>query len=456
MDPADPSLITPKARMDARPPPAPQAAPRRRQTLLPASTEASHFHAIIESSDDAIISKTLDGRVTSWNRGAEQVFGYRAEEMLGQSLLLLFPPDRVDEERFIVERLLLGEKVDHFETVRLRKDGSPVHVSVTISPIRDANGHIVGASKIARDITERTRSDARLQLASSVFTHTTEAVAIADRRGRLIEVNQAFSRITGYTRDEVLGHGYRFFKSGNQGPEVLDTLIRQLDLEGHCQGEVWSRRKDGVPYAGLLTISAVRDANARVQSYVALFADTTALRLQQERLEHVAHYDALTDIPNRLLLSDRLHQAMANCQRNHQSLAVLYMDLDGFKAINDAYGHVVGDQLLVAVSARMKAALREVDTLARFGGDEFVVVLVDVQSAQEWLPLVDRVLNACSEPVQINGRTVCVSASVGVTLYPQDGADAATLIGQADRAMYRAKQSGKNRYALFGPEDQAG
>jgi diguanylate cyclase (GGDEF)-like protein/PAS domain S-box-containing protein len=304
-----------------------QPDPHGLDAVLSDDAEASHFRAIVESSDDAIISKTLDGRVTSWNRGAEQVFGYRAEEMLGKPMLLLFPADRMDEERFILERLLLGEKVEHFETVRLHKDGRAVHVSVTISPIRDRLGNIVGASKIARDI--------------------------------------------------------------------------------------------------------------------------TTLRLQQKQLEHVAHYDALTDIPNRLLLADRLHQALAACQRNQQSLAVLYMDLDGFKSINDRFGHAVGDQLLVAVCMRMKAALREVDTLARFGGDEFVVVLVDVQSAQEWLPLVDRVLRACNEPVWLEGHAVCVSASVGVALYPQHGADASTLIRQADRAMYRAKQSGKNRYALF-------
>jgi diguanylate cyclase (GGDEF)-like protein/PAS domain S-box-containing protein len=301
--------------------------------LLAEGPEASHFRAIIESSDDAIISKTLDGRVTSWNQGAERVFGYHAEEMLGKSLLLLFPSDRLEEERFIQERLLLGEKVDHFETVRLRKNGEPVHVSVTISPIRDRQGNIIGASKIARDITRR--------------------------------------------------------------------------------------------------------------------------KLAEERLEHLAHYDALTDMPNRLLLSDRLHRAMAACQRNKHSLAVLYMDLDGFKAINDQYGHAVGDQLLVAVSNRVKAALREVDTLARFGGDEFVVVLVDVQSPQEWLPLVDRVLKACSEPVWLEGHAVRVSASIGVTLYPQDGVDANSLIRQADRAMYQAKQAGKNRYQLFETERES-
>jgi diguanylate cyclase (GGDEF)-like protein len=215
-------------------------------------------------------------------------------------------------------------------------------------------------------------------------------------------------------------------------------------------------RKDGQPVHVSVTISPIRNRHGQIIGASKIARDISRRKLAEERLEHLAHYDALTDMPNRLLLSDRLHQAMVACQRNHQSMALLYMDLDGFKAINDQYGHAVGDQLLVAVCNRMKAALREVDTLARLGGDEFVVVLVDVQSAQEWLPLVDRVLKACSEPVWLEGHAVSVSASIGVTLYPQQGVDASSLIRQADRAMYQAKQSGKNRYQLFQAELDAG
>jgi diguanylate cyclase (GGDEF)-like protein/PAS domain S-box-containing protein len=410
---------------------------------------ALHFRAIVESSDDAIISKTIDGIVTSWNRGAENLFGYSAEEMVGRPLLLLFPGDRLTEEDLILERLREGERVDHFETVRVRKDGTTIHVSVTISPIHDAQGRIIGASKIARDITERKRAEGQLQLSSSVFTHTGEAVVITDKWGRILEVNQAFTTITGYTHSEVAGKDHRFFHSHRQPPHALEALLSQLRADGHCQGEVWSVRKEGSDFAGLLTVSAVKSADGAIQNYVVLFADITALRVQQERLEHVANFDALTDLPNRLLLSDRLRQAMAQAQRQRQTLAVLYLDLDGFKQINDRHGHSVGDELLVQLSRRMKAALREVDTLARFGGDEFVAVLIDVQGPLECRPLVERVLHACSEPVLLQGVSAAVSASIGVTFYPQDDSDADQLIRHADRAMYEAKQSGKNRFYVF-------
>ncbi len=417
--------------------------------MLDPRTALALFEAIVQSSDDAIISKTLDGTVTSWNAGAQAICGYTAEEMIGQSMLLLFPMDRKDEERFILEMLLAGEKVDHFETVRQRKDGSLVHVSVTISPIRDARQRIVGASKIARDISKRKLAEARLRLTANVFTYASEGIVIASPDGVLLDVNEAFTRITGHSRLGVLGQDYRRFCSAGADPGKLEAMWQALRQTGHCQGEVWSQRQDGTGFAALLTVSSIADRAGHVQSYVALFNDITPLRVQAEKLEHFAHYDAMTDLPNRLLLSDRLHQAMANSARQGQTLAVLYLDLDGFKSINDQHGHAVGDQLLITVSQRMKSTLREVDTLARIGGDEFVLVLVDVRGQAELNALIERILKACSEPIALAEEILQVSASIGVTLYPQDDVEADQLMRHADRAMYEAKQNGKNRYQLF-------
>ncbi|MCV2352783.1 EAL domain-containing protein [Paucibacter sp. B2R-40] len=412
-------------------------------------TALALFEAIVQSSDDAIISKTLDGVVTSWNAGAQTIFGYTAEEMIGQPMLLLFPLDRKDEERFILELLLAGEKVDHFETVRQRKDGSLVHVSVSISPIRDAHKRIIGASKIARDISKKKLAEARLRLTANVFTYTSEGIVIASPAGVLLDVNEAFTRITGHSRQAVLGQDYRQVCNGVEDASKIEAMWQALRQTGHCQGEVWSRREDGSDFAALLTVSAIEDSSGQIQSYVALFADITPLRMQTEKLEHFAHYDAMTDLPNRLLLSDRLRQAMANSARQDQTLAVLYLDLDGFKAVNDKHGHGVGDQLLITVSQRMKSALREVDTLARIGGDEFVLVLVDVRGQAELNALIERILKACSEPIIFGEHLLQVSASIGVTLYPQDDVEADQLMRHADRAMYEAKQNGKNRYQLF-------
>jgi diguanylate cyclase (GGDEF)-like protein/PAS domain S-box-containing protein len=418
-------------------------------SLMRALTLSRRSEAIIHSTDEAIVGKSLDGVITSWNPGAERMFGYSAAEMIGQPILRLLPADRLGEEAVILEKIRRGDGVEHFETVRLCKDGREINVSVTISPIRNSFGHLIGASKIARDITAQKNATQQLRLTASVFNNTGEGIMITDRTGLIVEVNEAFTRITGYTRDDVVGHPPSMFRSSRQGPEVYQDMRRTLLRQGEWKGEMWSRRKDGEAYSAWLTVSKVRGSSGKVRNYVALFSDVTVLKLQQEELEHGAHFDALTDLPNRLLLSDRLHQAMTQCQRHGQSLAVLYLDLDGFKVVNDQFGHEAGDALLVAVSQRMQAALRDVDTLARMGGDEFVAVLTNVENIQDCIQMVTRVLLACSEPVHIDGRDLKVTASIGVTMYPQDNAEADQLMRHADQAMYEAKQSGKNRFHMF-------
>ncbi len=414
-----------------------------------------HFQAIVATSTDAIISKSTRGVVTSWNPAAERVFGYRAEEMIGQSIEVLLPPDRKGEEAIILNRLLHGETVDHFETQRQTKDGRLIDVSVTISPLCDANGRVIGASKIARDITARKQMEQQLHLTASVFTHTSEAVVITDANGLFLEVNDAFTAVTGYDRAEVIGKDLMLFRSGRQGPEVYQKLLTELMETGSCRGEIWSRRKTGDAFAGLLTVNSVCDENGIPLKYVGIFADITPLRQQQERLERIVNFDPLTNLPNRLLLTDRLSQSLAIARRQHQSLAVAYLDLDGFKDINDRYGHDVGDELLIALAQRMQSSFRAVDTLARMGGDEFVAVLTDVESFDTCKEMLARILKACHDPVIVNGMVLQVSASLGATLFPHDDSDVDQLMRHADQAMYEAKQAGKNRFHLFDSEKNA-
>jgi diguanylate cyclase (GGDEF)-like protein len=227
---------------------------------------------------------------------------------------------------------------------------------------------------------------------------------------------------------------------------MWSALIEQ----GHWSGEIWNRRKNGEVFAELQTISAVRDAQGKTQQYVALFSDISAIKAHQGQLEHIAHFDALTDLPNRLLLADRLQQAMSQATRRQQHLAVAYLDLDGFKSVNDHHGHDVGDSLLIALSHAMKASLREGDTLARIGGDEFVAVLIDLESTAGSVPMLSRLLNAAATPVHLGNLVLQSSASVGVTFYPQpQPVEADQLLRQADQAMYQAKLAGKNRYHVF-------
>jgi diguanylate cyclase (GGDEF)-like protein len=221
---------------------------------------------------------------------------------------------------------------------------------------------------------------------------------------------------------------------------------------GFWSGEIWNRRKSGEVYAELLTISAVLDNKGQTQNYLALFTDITSIKKYQQELERIAHFDPLTELPNRVLLADRLNQAMIQAERRHQSLAVIYLDLDGFKAVNDSKGHQTGDELLILISQRMKDVLREGDTLARIGGDEFVAVLVDLENLNDCVPVLDRLLLAAASPIMMGETTLQVSASIGLTFYPQDNVDADLLMRHADQAMYTAKQAGKNRYHLFDVE----
>lgn len=333
---------------------------------------------------------------------------------------------------------------------RLRRaDGSYGWVADVGTPRFDDKGQFLGYIGYCWDINDRKAAEARLQLAASVLTHAREGIVITDADCNIIEANDAFSRITGYSREEAIGKTPRMLQSGRQTQEFYAAMWKALTENHHWTGEVWNRRKNGEVYAEILTISAICDQAQITQNYVALFTDITSMKEHQQQLEHIAHYDALTNLPNRVLLADRLQQAIVQSQRRNQLLAVLYLDLDGFKAVNDTYGHEIGDELLISVSQRMKTVLREGDTLARMGGDEFVAILADLEQPQDYELILERLLQAASAPVTVGAAVLYVSASIGVTLYPQDDADADILLRQADQAMYQAKQSGKNRYCLF-------
>ncbi len=297
---------------------------------------------------------------------------------------------------------------------------------------------------------EKARDFSNLELAAQVFTHAREGIFITDPDGTIIEVNDTFTKITGHSRNEAIGQNPRILQSGRQRPEFYAEMWKSLLEKDHWFGEIWNRHKDGEVYAEMLTISAVRDAIGKTQNYVALFTDITDLKEQQSQLEHIAHFDPLTGLPNRVLMADRLQQALIQSERRKESLlGIAYLDIDGFKSVNDSYGHEIGDELLVNVAQRMKTLLREGDTLSRIGGDEFVAVLVDLKNMNECEGVLTRLLNAAADQIIVGNVSLKVSASIGITFYPQDGVDADQLIRHADQAMYLAKQAGKNRYHIF-------
>jgi diguanylate cyclase (GGDEF)-like protein/PAS domain S-box-containing protein len=319
-----------------------------------------------------------------------------------------------------------------------------------LHPWMTEQNDIGGIIIFSEDMTERRRAEEKLHLAASVFTCASEGILITAADGTIIDVNNTFTQITGYERDEVLGHNPRLLSSDHHSTEFYAAMWRTLLESGHWSGEVWNRTKSGRVYPEILTISAVKDARGEVQQYVGLFADITKNKEHERQLEHIAHHDMLTGLPNRILLIDRLRQAMAQVHRRGQYVAVAYLDLDGFKQINDSFGHDAGDRLLSAIGKRMKEELREGDTLARLGGDEFVAVLLDLENRNSCIPLLNRLLKVASQPVQIDANMIQVSVSIGTTIYPQEeDADAEQLLRQADQAMYQAKLAGKNRYHIF-------
>jgi diguanylate cyclase (GGDEF)-like protein/PAS domain S-box-containing protein len=376
--------------------------------------------------------------------------GRSMEQELGFGWLEGMHPDDMARSSAYCQSSFEARKKFEMEFRLRRADGSYGWIADVGVPRFDEKDEFLGYIGYCWDIDDRKTSEARLRLAANVFTHAREGILITDAHGSIIDVNDTFSRITGYSREEALGKNPRMLQSGRQTSEFYTEMWQELIKNGYWTGEVWNRCKSGQVYAEMLTISAVLDANKVTQYYVALFTDITSMKEHQHQLEHIAHFDALTDLPNRVLLADRLQQAMSQSQRRKLSLAVVFLDLDGFKAVNDTHGHKIGDELLIIISQRMRLALREGDTLARIGGDEFVAVLVDLEQPNDWEPLLARLLQAAAAPMQIGELMLHVTASIGVTIYPNDDADSDILMRHADQAMYLAKQEGKNRYRMYG------
>ncbi|MFZ5628451.1 MAG: EAL domain-containing protein [Spirochaetota bacterium] len=321
------------------------------------------------------------------------------------------------------------------------------------SPLLGEDGSIVGVTVFVTDISERKQAEDKLRLAASVFEHAGEGIIITDENAVIIDVNETFTRITGFSREDAIGKTPKILSSGRHDRAFYARMWQQLTETGSWQGEIWNRNKRGETFPESLTIAAVPGTEGRGRRYVALFSDITELKSHERRLQHLAHFDPLTGLPNRVLLADRLQQAMTHCRLKETLLAVAFLDLDGFKAINDSHGHATGDDLLVTISTRMSECLGEADTLARLGGDEFVAVLLDLQSPADCEPILKKLLAEAARPVELHGASYRVSTSIGVTFFPQASvSDAEHLLRQADQAMYQAKIAGKNRYHIFDTE----
>jgi len=402
-----------------------------------------------------------EGRFIDCNDAAARIYGLeKREDVLGLSVLDVSAPVQYDGSAAEVAARRQIERarksgVLRFEWRHRRPNGIFWDGDVHLMAFRHGGRDLLQFS--LEDITARKRTEEQLKLAASVFAHANEGIVITDAEGLIIDANPTFSRLTGYSRDEVLGHNPRMLNSGHHEPAFYAEMWQAISTQGTWQGEIWNRRKDGEIYPELLTISAVRGHDGGVNHYVGIFSDISELKARESNLRHLAYNDVLTGLPNRLLLQDRLRQALAHARRANARLAVCYLDLDGFKAVNDTHGHAEGDRLLVEVAARLRQSVREGDTVARLGGDEFVLLLLDLEEAAECEGTLERVACSLNEPITLgNGEAVTISASMGYTLFPDDAASEEELLVHADEAMYLAKAAGRHCVRRYTCPDPAG
>ncbi|MCK9201871.1 MAG: EAL domain-containing protein [Gallionella sp.] len=425
---------------------------RNKATEALQKSSEEQFKTMVRTSLDGFWMTDRTGRFLEVNDAYCQLIGYSREELLGMTVhdvKTLDRPEAVD--RHIENIIAVGS--DRFETRNRCKDGRIVTIEVSANYSSACGGQLYC---FIRDMTERIEGEEALRLAGSVFHNMEEGVLVADANATIIAVNPAFTSITGYTSDEAVGNNPRLLSSGKHPPEFYQEMWRQLKNSGAWSGEIWDKRKNGEIYPKWLTISTVKNEAGEIFQYVAIFNDITARKRAEEEILNLAFYDALTQLPNRRLLLDRFRSALPVSARNRLYGAVLFLDMDKFKNLNDTLGHDYGDQLLIEVARRIQANVREGDTVARFGGDEFVVLLEGVgasaeDASQKAAMIAEKLRLALSAPYMLKGHKHHSSPSIGVSLYLGNEESVDALLKRADLAMYQAKEAGRNTVRFFDP-----
>jgi diguanylate cyclase (GGDEF)-like protein/PAS domain S-box-containing protein len=391
---------------------------------------------LVEQANDIIVVFAVDGHVLYANARALATYGYSPAQFAALTERDLFPGGCVDAEADPAPQRLMHR---HEDGRTLHLEGSITTVDLPTGPLR---------LLIARDITERLADELRQRLHSSVFEISPEAILVTDADQRIVAVNPAFTDITGYQPAEVIGERPKILSSGRHDRRFYEVLWHELAAKGRWQGEIWNRRKDGEVYPQWQTITVIRDGDGQPLHYVAIFADISERKAAEARISHLAYHDPLTGLPNRLLLRDRLTQALHAAERSGSRVGVLVLDLDHFKEINDGLGHAAGDALLQQVALRLTASVRQSDTVSRVGGDEFVIVLSGLEHEDDALLVTRKILESMKRPFELGGASVIVTPSIGVSFYPTDANTMEALLENADGAMYQSKIEGRNRARL--------
>ncbi len=405
--------------------------------------------ALLESFPALVWRAGTDARCNYFNQTWLEFTGRRLEEELGDGWAEGVHPDDLPA--------CLASYRAHFEArrpfaleYRLRRhDGAYRWILDIGRPFQDVDGGFAGYLGACFDVTDRREADDRLRLAARVFEESGEAIMITDADERIVEVNRACCDITGYSAAELVGKTPAVLASGRHDAEFFQRLHQALGREGYWHGEIWNRKKSGEIFPSWMGVSAVRDGGGQVSHYLGIFSDITEKKSSQARIEYMSHHDALTGLPNRLLFRERFDLALAYAQRTGNKVALLCIDVDRFKAINDSLGHAVGDDLLRSVAKRLRDCIRDTDTLSRQGGDEFLVVLGAMKDDEAASQVADKMMAAVARPFQVQSHELSISLSVGIAVYPSDGSDYETLLKMADTAMYHAKETGRNAYRFF-------
>lgn len=426
---------------------------KSRQRIVELLLQLEHTHQILLDSLPDGVFVAQDYRFVFCNPAMPAILGYSKEEFIGLGFSEVVAPEFLELwTRRFEQRIGEGpEPEKYYEVKFMCKDGSSIWVELRASRTQFHDRPAVLG--IIHDISDLKRHMETLRLAEAVFHNTQEALVVTDLEANILAINPAFSVITEYASEEIIGKNIRILQSGRQDKEFYRQMWQEIEQTGSWQGAIWNRRKSGDIYQEWLMINTVRDESGEPIQYVGISLDISRMEHVESVMEHLAHHDALTGLPNRLLLHSRLEHSLEQAKRNGRQCAVLFLDLDGFKQVNDTLGHKAGDQLLQRAAERMQARLREVDTLSRLGGDEFVVVLDGMLAAGEAEHVAQALLDALAAPFSLERgeHTVSIGISAGIALFPAHGATVEALINNADAALYEAKKAGKGTWRFFRP-----
>jgi diguanylate cyclase (GGDEF)-like protein/PAS domain S-box-containing protein len=409
---------------------------------------------LLASVEQAVIATDLEGVIVYWNPFARKLYGWSSAEAVGRNIIEMISSETMQEQAAqIMARLKMGESWSG-EFLARHRDGHSFPIQVTNSPIRDAQGKLIGITGISTDITERKKVEQALQLSAMVYQAIGEAILVVNADNKIVAVNSAFTQLTGYTEQDAIGQSTELLLSDLNGKDFYDEMRHLLGKTGHWQGKVWSRHKNGDARLEWLRIDTIYDEYGAVKDRICMLSGITNQKLAEETIWRQANFDLLTGLPNRSMFHDRLEHEIKKASRAGRRLALMFIDLDHFKEVNDTLGHDMGDILLKEAARRLSSCIRQVDTVARLGGDEFTILIDGSEDSGSVERVARDILTKLAEPFRLKIETVYLSASIGITLYPDDATGVEALLKNADQAMYAAKNQGRNRFHYFTPSMQ--